>query len=184
VRGQFENLYREANPGRTITWIESLETCTFHFQGAIVISSPVQLAVFAEILEGSDVAELGLPDEYVQKAINSLTRGGLLDRNGAPVVNCPRSRSNVLDISRSNICHPQKAPEWTIEEAEEQRRPHLESVVIRALKRRGPSSLAALFHETQLQYRLPLRQPEFDNCISSLMARSYIFKGIDSLYRG
>jgi hypothetical protein len=182
VRAQFEVLFREANPGKSITWVESLETCTFHFQDVIVISSPVQLAVFAKIMEGGDVAELGLPDAYVKKAINALTRGGLLDRNGAVVVDYARSRSNVLDISNSNLCHPEKAEEWTIEEAEEHRLPRLETTLCRALKRRGPSSIADLFHETQLYYRLPLPQPEFEDCVSSLMARCYIFKGIDSLY--
>jgi hypothetical protein len=55
ARDSFEGFYR----GR-LTWIESLETCTFTHQNVSIVASTLQLAVFGCILRGGDPGDLAV----------------------------------------------------------------------------------------------------------------------------
>jgi hypothetical protein len=182
VRVRFETFYRETNRTRAIKWLDALESCTFRFQQGTVLCSSIQLAVFEKFVQGGRADDLDISDDQRQLAIRSFIRAGLLDRSGHLVLTF-RPSQKVLDISRSTICYPQVSTELTKNELFQRRRCQLDAVITRALKRRGPSSISDLFQETQSEYRFPLRQSEFKECISSLLAQCYIFKDVDSLYR-
>jgi hypothetical protein len=184
IRASFEGFYRRSGPRRRLTWIESLETCTFTYQNVSIVASTLQLAVFECILRGGDPDDLGIPEDGLGKTIQSLIRAGLLEKNDERFV-APelRLKQRLLDITSSSVGHPNLQEEASKLEVFRRRIPQIETAITRALKSRGALTTAALFQETQIYYRFPLKKQEFKECVGILIAECIIIRGMDSLYR-
>ncbi|OHT17410.1 hypothetical protein TRFO_12366 [Tritrichomonas foetus] len=184
IRSDFENFYTTKFAGRKLTWMDTLETCVFIYQGCSIVASTLQYVALKCLLNGKDLIDYGIPQEHRTEIISSLNRAGLIVRRGGKIT-FPKLKASrkTMRINTLTISFPTRCPEKSDEEIFELQRKHIENAVMRTLKKENELTYPQLYRETQDLLKFPLYEKSFKSCLSKLLALDLIVKGNDKIYR-